>query len=626
MKPTKKLGVIVGVDGSTSLVGMYSMSNDVDLIWYGDILTGPKIGAFLTINQNNIKIIATVSTEKIIDQQNTVRSVEFDNRYNKNSINRIITLKTKGVIEKGKFQVTSRYVPMIGNEITLTTKEELKIIYGIENKEPSIYIGESILEGQPINLPIDKFFASHIGIFGNTGSGKSNTLHKLYLQLFKSAYREKLLEKSKFYIVDFNGEYTNSEQFGVSIGEDKCIFEINTRDESKSNKLPVKREYLFDADILSILFDARPATQVPFLRRAIKLWNEQKFNGDRIANFVVGTIKKILTSGDAASSDAKDNWISVANSFLKDEVLFENLKNLEYHSQRKAYMYPGFTKMEYINDKSNLNVATITYLRLSQIASKLSTFFDDANEVNKLKMHLEFQKVHHSAWKSTNIEHLNPLFNRIENTFNSLEKVIEVVPDISGKYKAVNIISLVHANQEITRLIPMLLSKMIYDEQKNIVSGKRIDRTKHLIIDEAHNILNAEYRNTGDDWQDYRLSVFEEIIKEGRKFGFYLTLSSQRPADISPTILSQTHNYFIHRLVNEKDLRMLENTMPTLDRSSFQMIPSLGQGETIITGNAMKVPVFVKIKKEEINRPDSDDVILTELWGEEKETTVIEYE
>ena len=179
-----------------------------------------------------------------------------------------------------------------------------------------------------------------------------------------------------------------------------------------------------------------------------------------------------------------------------------------------------------------------------------------------------------------------------------------------------NVISLVHANQEITRLIPMLLSKMIYDEQKSAVAGNDVNQTKHLIIDEAHNILNDEYRNNGDDWKDYRLSVFEEIIKEGRKFGFYLTLSSQRPADISPTIMSQLHNYLIHRLVNEKDLKMLENTMPTLDGNSYKMIPSLGQGEAIVTGTAMKVPVFVKVVKEEINRPKSDDIILTKLWSE----------
>lgn len=80
--------------------------------------------------------------------------------------------------------------------------------------------------------------------------------------------------------------------------------------------------------------------------------------------------------------------------------------------------------------------------------------------------------------------------------------------------------------REVTRLIPMLISKMFYDIHKNEVSGSGIvNKTMHLIIDEAHNILNDINKNNRDDWKDYRLSVFEEIIKEGRKFGFYLTLA-----------------------------------------------------------------------------------------------------
>ena len=240
ISPSKKLGVIVGVDGSVSTVGMYSMSNDSQLLWYGDVLNGPKIGAFLTINQNDVKIIATVSSEKVIDQQNTVRSVEFDNRFHKDSINRVITLKTKGVIEGNKFQVTSQYVPMVGNEVTLTTKEELDLIFGLEPGEDSIYIGKSLLERQPINIPINKFFASHIGIFGNTGSGKSNTLHKVYLELFRSQYRSAVLNRSQFFVIDFNGEYTGANTF--ELGEsDKRIFEINTRSAEAGQKMPIKK-------------------------------------------------------------------------------------------------------------------------------------------------------------------------------------------------------------------------------------------------------------------------------------------------------------------------------------------------------------------------------------------------
>lgn len=611
----KKLGVIVGVDGDISQVGMYHLSNDAEYLWYGDVLQGAKIGAYLTILQNNVKIIASVVTEKVADQKNTIRSTEFDNRFSKNSINRIVHLKTKGVIENGEFQVTSQYVPMIGNEVCITSKKDLELIYGINKSEPTISIGQSILEGQVVPLSINKIFASHIGVFGNTGSSKSNTLHKLFLELFRSEYRENILKYSKFYIIDFNGEYTKDDSFGVA-GTHKKVFNVKTRSKT-SKKIPITEEYLFDPDILSILFGATSATQVPFLRKAMKEWNEKEHTGEVIAKFVVGTLKKILTTGDAALSDSRDNWIKVAKSYIaKDNwIIFNQVSSLSYYAASKAYFTQGEERI-YLNDKSDLTEQIEKKLQIDEIRQKLAESFDSLDLIDRLKFFLDFQKVHYSTWKSTNIEHINPLFHRIDTALNSLKKVVKVKKNITTDFSSLNIINLVHANQEITRLIPMLISKMIYDQQKTKIAGKDVTCTSHLIIDEAHNILNAQNHSVGDTWQDYRLNIFEEIIKEGRKFGFYLTLSSQRPADISPTILSQVHNYFIHRLVNDNDLRMLVNTMPTLDKTSFNKIPSLGKGEVIITGNAIQVPVFVKVDKEEIIRPNSDDVILTELWSE----------
>ncbi|HFU4496178.1 TPA: ATP-binding protein [Streptococcus suis] len=616
--PSKKLGVIVGVDSSISQVGMYSMSNDSQLLWYGDVLTGPKIGAFLTTNQNDIKIIATVSSEKVVDQQNTVRSVEFDNRFHKDSINRVITLKTKGVIEENKFQITSQYVPMIGNEVTLTTKEELDLIFGLEPGEDSIYIGNSLLEGQPINVPINKFFASHIGIFGNTGSGKSNTLHKTYLELFRSQYRSSILNCSQFFVIDFNGEYTGDNTFGLGACN-KRIFEIDTRSAQAGQKMPIKKSYLFDPDILAILFDARPATQVPFLRNALRTFNNSITDEGKFAEMELGLLRSIITGAKSVSGDALENWIKAAEVVGIEDAILEGLKGNSIRSVYGNLEIRSSDGQTMILENGQITIDGEAVLQLAEIRNSLSECYKLASPIYKLSYFLEFQKVYVSAWKSTNIEFINPLFHRIKSAFESLEKVVEIKENLEDCFKPMNIISLVHANQEITRLMPMLLSKMVYDEQKSAVAGNDVTQTKHLIIDEAHNILNAEYRNNGDDWQDYRLSVFEEIIKEGRKFGFYLTLSSQRPADISSTIMSQLHNYLIHRLVNEKDLKMLENTMPTLDRNSYQMIPSLGQGEAIITGNAIQVPVFVKVEKEEINRPKSDDIILTKLWTENEQ-------
>lgn len=533
---SKKIGVIVEVDGIYAKVGMYNETNEAEFLWNGEILTGPKVGAYLTINQGMVKIIATVFSEKIIDNQNSANSDEFNNTFSKNTINRIISLKVKGVINNNKFSVSSEYVPMIGNIVSLTTKKELNIIYGLSDNTDTILIGKSLLEEYPIYLPINTIFASHIGIFGNTGSGKSNTLHKLYLELFKSKYIKKINKVSQFYVIDFNGEYTQENQFGLS-SQYKRVFKINTRIESKENKIPIKKDYLFDADILSILFDARPATQVPFLRNALKIFNKDIKDEIAFADIEIGLLKRIIQEHRNVSADSLNNWVYAAKALGVDETLLQSLTlhfsidygNLKVKTEDNQSILDG----EQISDTG------LKVLKIVEIRNQLANKYKDLPPIRKLKCFLEFQRVYVSAWKSTNIEHINPLFKRIETSILSLEKVIEVVDNVEDTFKMLNVISLLDANQEITRLIPMLISKMIYDEQKNQVSNDgEVKKTKHLIIDEAHNILNSQFRRNGDDWQDYRLSIFEEIIKEGRKFGFYLTLSSQRPADISPTIMS----------------------------------------------------------------------------------------
>lgn len=329
-------------------------------------------------------------------------------------------------------------------------------------------------------------------------------------------------------------------------------------------------------------------------------------------NLEIGLLKRIIVSHKSVNATSLNDWLEVAEKMNVNSDLLSKLKKLHF------YTVYGTLKIEngYI-DGEQLSQYGMKELRINEIEDEVISIFEDSSEFEKLKYFLAFQRVYVSAWKSTNLEYINPLFKRIENSLNSLEKVIDLVDNIDDSYTFMNIISLVDANQEITRLIPMLFSKMIYDEHKEYVTScKTVTKTKHLIIDEAHNILNGQIRRNSDDWQDYRLGIFEEIIKEGRKFGFFLTIASQRPSDISPTIMSQIHNYIIHRLVNDNDLNMLINTMPTLDKFSFQMIPSLGQGEAVITGNAIKVPILVKVNKEKVIRPKSDDIELTNLWDD----------
>ena len=607
----KLLGVIVGVEGDEAEVDMYSMSNDTTFLWDGDILIGPKIGALLTIYQDDIKIIASVSKEKVIDNKNTVNSIEFDNRYSKDFINRILLLKVKGIIENKQFLVTSKYVPMIGNEVSITSKYDLNTVYGLSIEEPYINIGRSILEDMPIKLSINKFFASNIGIFGNTGSGKSNTLHKLYLELFRTDYMNFISRKSKFFVIDFNGEYSSENMFGVD-EENRRNFDINTRI-GMDKKFPVTKDYLFDPDVLALLFDARPATQVPFLRTSINTYKKDIKNEADFAKMEIGLLIKILETFRTSGIEAVNNWVDACEKTTVDKNLLSGLKSFQSKLDYGNAKFKSEDNQILISN-NKLTESGKDYFKIKELEEELQHFYRNSNFLTRLRSFLEFQKVYVTSWKSTNIEHINPLFKRIESAFNALDKMIVVKENINDEFKTLNIISLLNANVEITRLIPMLLSKMIYDQHEYVQNNKKRENTVHLIIDEAHNILNDSIKNVGDDWQDYRLSIFEEIIKEGRKFGFFVTIASQRPADISQTITSQLHNFFIHRLVNEKDLRMLENTMPTLDKSSYKKIPMLGKGEAVITGNALSISLFIKVDKEETIRPNSDDIILTDIW------------
>ena len=608
------LGVIVAVDGDVATVGMYNMSNDSTFLWDGALLNGPKIGAFLTIEQNDIRIISTVISEKIQDQQNTVNSEQFDNRYRKNSINRILMLKTQGVIDKNKFQLTSQYVPMVGNKVVITTQKDLSAIYAVDRIENTVSIGKSIREGQTVYLPVNSFFASHIGIFGNTGSGKSNTLHKLYLELFKSKYRENIFAKSRFTVIDFNGEYTQDKQFSVE-DEQKRIFKISTR--GKTDQIPITKDYFLDPEFLSLLFSARKATQVPFLKNAIRKYKEIKNEND-FGSIELGLLRSILETLSKVGKSILEEWVSIAQEMGVKNAFLEQLQNVGNFNGKGELVFSPHENGKEDKIVSAGSITPFGKAQLSNLKPELAKVYKEKSQLEKLLYFLKFQKIYKTAWGSTRAEYINPLFLRIEQTLDTLGPLIKIVDDeveIENEFKCLNIISLVNTNQEIKRIIPMMISKMLYDiQKKRISSSKSIDSTCHLIIDEAHNILNSEHIKNGDSWQDYRLSVFEEIIKEGRKFGFYLTLASQRPADISPTIMSQLHNFFIHRLVNDNDLDMLSRTVPTLDKNSYKMLPTLGQGEAIVTGNAMKIPMLLKVDKEDTIRPKSDDVKLTDLW------------
>ncbi len=218
-----------------------------------------------------------------------------------------------------------------------------------------------------------------------------------------------------------------------------------------------------------------------------------------------------------------------------------------------------------------------------------------------------------------NDTHVSPVINRLRGESADLQKVIDFKETKSiFADKNFAVIDLNEVNQNIKKKIPLLISQIEY---KNHKIDRKVNKEKYLniIIDEAHNILSYDSKRESETWKDYRLETFEEIIKEGRKFGVFLTIASQRPSDISDTIISQLHNYFLHRLVNEKDILAIGRTVSYLDKISFDSLPILPTGSCVLAGLSAQIPVIIDVDKiDEDFEPDNKTIIPTIYWGNPK--------
>ncbi|MBA1363910.1 ATP-binding protein [Burkholderia gladioli] len=154
------------------------------------------------------------------------------------------------------------------------------------------------------------------------------------------------------------------------------------------------------------------------------------------------------------------------------------------------------------------------------------------------------------------------------------------------------------------------LARLLYDVQFWMRSGKRTPVT--LLCDEAH--LYLPVREDADAVQRQALGSFERIAKEGRKYGFSLLVVSQRPADVSRTILSQCNNFLALRLTNETDQGVIKRLMPDSLAGLTSILPLLDTGEALLLGDAVLLPTRIKLDTPKIT-PDSATRDFWREWG-----------
>jgi DNA helicase HerA-like ATPase len=590
-----QIGEVVAVMGVEISVRAFENSNHETHFFNGKKFKGISIREFISISHGFREIVCTVEGE-YLDERN------YELEASEKLFTRKLKLRPIGYFEEDAFKDGIKYLPKIGDIARLLSEQQVGRIF--ESKSASGYIiGKLLKEDLPVSLPWQKLFNSHMGIFGNTGSGKSNTLTKLYTVLFENKL-EGIGDTSKFVFLDFNGEYTSGQLVGA---EHKKIVRLTTRN-LNGDRFTLLDDDFWDADTLGILFQATAYTQKPFLRRIISGRRTFANIEDSLSRYAQATLRRVLRSKDP-SVEALEQVKSLVRNLPNAADLHSLLEVVGLRSVADANSFhvgspPTWRFLadddQYFQDNFE---PFINSLNLSEVSG-----------FSELQIRARLQIVRDVLSGSAQYEHIQPLLGRIDSLKDDFSKVVAVGPSEEAS-ALVTVISLRECKQDVKKILPILIAKHFCEQHRNVVASPP-STTLHLVIDEAHNILSQQSNREAESWKDYRLELFEEIVKEGRKFGIFLTLASQRPADISPTIVSQLHNYFIHRLVNDRDLALLENTISTLDSLSRGQIPTLPQGACVVTGTSFDIPMLMQVDKlPKEQEPDSSDVNLVELWS-----------
>lgn len=586
-----RIGDVIGVVGRRILVSVDKDKNLSDLFFDGNILRNVSVGSYVDIRKGFLSLIGKVDGENANGE-----GIEF---LQAKTSKRVLSISLVGYLDHtGRFFGGTKELPLVGNNAYLLTQEKIHQIHNLSDSDSGkLTIAKSDYEGFEIALPVDGLMNSHIAIFGNTGSGKSNTLAQLYQEFIcymQARNKAAFQENCKILLFDFNGEYTEES----CLTEDKRVYKLSTRS-SVGDKIPLFENGLLDLETISILTDATEKTQKPFLSRVIKTYRKVVSGDDgdeHLRNIVRKQITAILQMSDKVRASLLLDYLKQVIPNKDDEnrdIIID--EGIEWHNGQNGFKIAGRGNNIYFSEHPARISDTILYKTVSRLEINNSI-------LSNFAMFAYIQLIWDVLANRAQNEHIAPVINKLRSKQNDIEKIFTTEKESTLFSCNIVIVSLNDVNIEMKKTVPLLLSKRAYQDHKT----KSKNKTLSIIIDEAHNILSRESFREAESWKDYRLETFEEIIKEGRKFGVFVTISSQRPSDISPTITSQAHNYFIHRLINHRDLQSISNAVSYIDRITEESIPTLPTGTCVFSGVAGQMPLKIAIKPlQENQRPKS---------------------
>lgn len=494
--------------------------------------------------------------------------------------------------------------PAFGAEARIIQKAEIDIILGnggdISN---TIYIGEMPLyNNYPINVKVNDFLNSHFAILGNTGSGKSYAVARIFQNIFYN--RNRIPKNANIFIFDAYGEYHNAFS---RIGEiDPSLhfkaFTTNLKfPESEVVSIPL---WLLGVDDIALLLGADNHLQLPIIEKALRLVSVFAREGEENMityknDIIARAIQEILYSGNPASQ-IRDQIFAILTTF-----------NTEQLSLETKIVQPGYTRTFrqcLILDKDG----KIHEMQL--ISEFINTFIKEGLELKlpdgtfpytleHLRDAFDFALISEGILKSDKVyDHANVLKVRLHSLLSSdyrnffdykeyisrnmyIQKLLTTT--LGEKAQIVNF-NIDYVDDRFAKVLTKIYSKMLYDFASS--ADERAKSPVHIILEEAH-----RYVQNDNDIHLLGYNIFDRITKEGRKYGVILGLITQRPSELSETAISQCSNFLIFKMVHPLDSEYIRNMVPNITAEIVERLKILQPGNCISFGTAFKIPIITHL-------------------------------
>ena len=584
-----------------------------------------EIGKVTNVSADRVDIAIT---SKLAYETNLIdHHVVFKNNINSNmlvgmveTINaNVARIKLIGEIVNDRFVPGVLAKPSIGNLCFIATNDEMKMIVvdDTNNIVKKVLLGSMPLyNNTPAYIPINTFFSNHFAIFGNSGSGKSCGVSRLFQNAFFN--QNPAPRNACVFIFDAYGEYESA----LSVPNSQINFKrytTNVKDTTaKLIKLPL---WLLDIDDYALLLDVDDQAQLPIIEKALRLVTI--FSGDEKDtrpyknDIIARAILEVLYSGGVASQ-IHDQIFAILTSFNTPDL------NLE-----SPIVQPGYTRSLrqcLIIDKEGKigEIQLVSEFIKKFVNDELKLELPDGTipfTLENLKEAFDFALISEGSLKSDRTyDKANALKVRLDSLIKGeyaeyfkMEQYIDknnfirslITADNGARAQIINI-NINYIDDRFAKTICKIYSKLLFDFTSKL--QKRGSFPVHIMLEEAHRYVQED-----SDTKILGYNIFDRIAKEGRKYGVILGLISQRPSELSETALSQCSNFLIFKMQHPHDVSFIKQMVPNITDEIVEKMKALQPGTCVAFGSAFKLPVIVKLEMP-YPQPMSQNVDISRLW------------